>query len=98
MLLWAATALVLLASVGQTPLRITGRTLSDTAAPIAGAEIALRKPGADAVVAHATSDAAGSFSLEVGEPGSYVLTAAHEGFFTLERLAVTVAADTSLSL
>src|SRR4051812_37088034 len=98
MLTWAATALLLLATVGQAPLHLNGRTLSDTAAPVAGTDIELRKPGADAVVARATTDAAGGFAIEVAEPGTYVLPAAHPGFFTLERLAVAVLCDTSLSL
>jgi len=98
-MLWATAALLLVASVvGQAPLRITGRTLSDTAAPVAGAEVELRRPDADAVVARDTSDAAGAFTLEVRERGDYVVTVRRPGFYTLEHLAVAVDGDASLSL
>ena len=98
-MLWATTALLLVASVvGQAPFRITGRMLSDTAAPVAGAEVELRRPDADAVVARDTSDAAGAFILEVRERGDYVVTVRRPGFYTLEHLAVTVTGDASLSL
>lgn len=98
-----ATLLVLsvfLADAGasQPQVRVSGRTMSDTAAPVAGAEVVVRKTAGGPVIAHVVSDAAGAFTLEVAEPGVYVVSVERQGFFTIDNQAVELAAGGSIVL
>ena len=68
----SAVSLLLLAATAHAQVRVNGRTLSDTAAPVAGASVAARTPASNAVVARATTDAAGAFVLELAATGDTV--------------------------
>ncbi len=57
--------LLVFGAAAQAQVRIVGRTISDTAAPVAGADVVLRTPASDDVVGRATSDAAGTFVVEI---------------------------------
>ena len=101
-------AVCLLASVGllgaaaaaQAQVRVSGRTMSDTAAPVAAAEVVVRTPASDDVVARATSDAAGAFVLEIAATGAYRVSVERQGFYAIEHQEVTLApgADVVLTL
>jgi hypothetical protein len=97
--------LCLLATLGlpgtaaaQAPVRISGRTMSDTSAPVAGAEILLRTQASDDVVARATSDAAGAFLIEVATTGAYRVSVERQGYYAIEHQLETLAAGTELLL
>ena len=99
-------AVCLLASVGllgaaaaaQAQVRVSGRTMSDTAAPVAAAAVVARTPDSDAVVARATSDASGAFVLEIAATGTYRVSVERQGFYAIEHQEVTLAPGTDVVL
>ncbi len=101
-------AVCLLASVGllgaaaaaQAQVRVIGKTMSDTSAPVAAAEVIVRTTASDDVVARATSDASGAFVLEVGATGTYRISVERQGYYAIEHQEVTFAlgADVVLTL
>ena len=74
--------------------------MSDTAAPVAAADVVVRTPASDDVVARATSDASGAFVLEIAATGSYRISVERSGFYAVEHQLVTLApgADVVLTL
>jgi hypothetical protein len=96
--LLAAVGPLWLAATAGAQVRIDGRTISDTAAPVAGAEVTLRTPASDAVVARAASDAAGAFVVEVAATGPYRISVERQGFYAIEHQLMTLAPGTDLVL
>ena len=94
----AAVCLLALSTAAQAQIRVTGRTISDTAAPVAAAEILVRTPAADDVLARATSDAAGAFVLEIAESGVYRISVERQGFYAIEHQELTLAPGTDILL
>ena len=88
------------AAAAQGQVRVSGRTMSDTSAPVAAAEVVVRTPASDAVVARATSDASGAFVLEIAATGAYRVSVERQGFYAIEHQEVTLApgADVVLTL
>jgi hypothetical protein len=94
----AIACLLLAASAAQAQVRVAGRTVTDTAAPIAGVEVVLREAAADVIVARASSDPAGAFTLEIPRPGTYRVSAERSGYFAIDNLAVELASTQPLVL
>ncbi len=69
--------------------RVTGRTVDETGAPVAGARVEFRSP-LDPKPVVAASDEQGRFRLELAQPGERTLRAEREGFFVLERATVAL--------
>lgn len=90
--------LLALAAVAEAQVRIGGRTISDTAAPVSGAEVVLRTPAADDAVARATSDAAGAFVVDVHTAGAYLVSVERQGFYAIEHQLMTLAPGSTLTL
>ena len=90
--------LLAVAAAAEAQVRVSGRTMSDTAAPVAAAEVVVRTPASDAVVARATSDAAGAFVVEVAATGAYRVSVERQGFYAIEHQEVTLAAGADLLL
>ncbi|MBX5494237.1 MAG: TonB-dependent receptor [Bryobacteraceae bacterium] len=61
-------------------IRISGRVTNETSAPVRGARISFRSGD---VTLHAISDVTGAFSLDLPQPGDYLVTVEREGHFTL---------------
>jgi hypothetical protein len=96
--LLATIGALALVTAAEAQVRIVGRTMSDTSAPVAGAEILLRTQASDAVVARATSDAAGAFLIEVATAGAYRVSVERQGYYAIEHQLETLAAGTELLL
>src|SRR5689334_20466167 len=94
--LLATAALVAFVAGAEAQVRISGRTISDTAAPVAGAEVVVRTPASDDVVARATSDAAGAFLLDVATTGTYRVSVERQGFYAIEHQLMTLAPGSDL--
>ncbi|MBI3682836.1 MAG: TonB-dependent receptor [Acidobacteria bacterium] len=62
--------------------RLTGRIVSETGTPVAGARITLRQPSGGAAV-NTASDPTGAFACTLPEAGVYELEADREGYFRL---------------
>src|SRR5256885_805973 len=79
---FAGTALLFLffCAAGAAQMVIEGVVRGPGGSPVAGATVALAREGY-AVVAHATSDSAGSFRFPAMESGAYTLTTSAAGFF-----------------
>jgi hypothetical protein len=78
--------------------RLTGRVLSDTNAPLANAAVDVR-PASGGPSAHALTDPTGAFELELQSPGDYVVTAELTGYYELKDKPVTIrAGDNELNL
>ena len=97
--LLALAGLLATAGAAGAQVRIGGRTLSDTAAPIAGAEVIVYT-ASGTVAARATSDPAGAFTVEIATPGVYRVSAVRAGFFSVEALEISLppAGDLVLTL
>jgi Carboxypeptidase regulatory-like domain len=98
--LLATLGLLGAAAAAQAQVRVSGRVMSDTSAPVAGAGVVLRTPASDDVVARATSDAAGAFVLEIAVTGTYRVTVERQGFYAIEHqlMTLTPGADLLLTL
>ncbi len=94
----AAIGLLVLAAGAEAQVRISGRTVSDTAAPVAGAEIVLRTPASDDVVARAISDAGGTFVVDIAATGAYRISVKRQGFYAIEHQLTTLAPGSDLLL
>jgi outer membrane receptor protein involved in Fe transport len=93
-----AVCCLLLAATAHAQVRVSGRTQSDTAAPVAGASVAARTPASNDVVARATSDAAGVFVLEIAATGEYRVSVQRQGFYAIEHQLMTLAPGTDVVL
>jgi hypothetical protein len=82
LLAWALQPLV--AQVG-----VTGRTVDETGAPLAGARVEFRSP-LDPKPVVVVSDGQGRFRLELATAGERTLRAERGGFFVLERAVVAL--------
>lgn len=90
-LTWPAVFAALL-QVAQAGVRLTGRVLDETGAPVAGARVTLR--AADAAARwQATSDARGAFVFQLERTGEYLISAEQEGFFRLAERSLKLELD-----
>ena len=92
----ALAALLCLAPAAQAQVRLTATAVSDTAAPVAGAEVTVRSRQSDDVVARAVTDAAGAFSVDVGTPDSYRISIERQGFYAITHQEVALPATEPL--
>ena len=72
--------------------RLTGRVVSDTNAPVTNAVITVRAEGDAGPRARASTDPSGEFTVQLPAPGAYLLNTEAVGFYTLKDRPVTVAA------
>lgn len=105
--------LLLLAGLGQpqSSVHIVGRVVSDTGAPVEHATVSIHRladlqSGAEADPARsaatsgvrATTDASGTFSLDLSQAGPYMIDVSATGFFTLTGQSVPMSGGGELRL
>jgi hypothetical protein len=96
--LLASVGLLGAAAAAEAQVRVTGRTMSDTSAPVAAAVVVVRTPASDDIVARATSDAAGAFVVEIAATGAYRVSVERQGFYAIEHQEMTLAPDSDVVL
>jgi hypothetical protein len=94
----SAMCLLAVAATAQAQVRVSGRTMSDTSAPVAAAEVVVRTTASDAVVARAISDASGAFALEIDATGDYRVSVERQGFYAIDHLSMTLTPGTDVVL
>ncbi|HLI85844.1 MAG TPA: TonB-dependent receptor [Bryobacteraceae bacterium] len=85
---WCAVLLLLPGALYAQPAGFTipGRVVDETGAAVAGARVELFLPERGSVViAAASSDQAGNFSLSLDQPGAYQLRVQRQGFYVFEQ-------------
>jgi len=86
---FSTLGLIVIASSGLfAQIRLSGRVVNDTNAPVGGVRITILSP--QSAVRTAVSDPSGAFSLLLDAPGEYQLSAEREGYFRLTRRAIDV--------
>jgi hypothetical protein len=94
----AAWLAVVAPVVAAAQTRVAGRTVSDTAAPVADVEIAARTAAGAGVVAKAVSDASGGFTLDLPGAGDYLIDAGRPGFYAITGQPFAASPGAALSL
>jgi outer membrane receptor protein involved in Fe transport len=80
-------------------IRLTGRVVSDTNAPITNAVVTVRPASGTGQNARAFTDKSGAFATQVPGPGAYLLNAEAVGYYTLkDRALAVVAGDHELTV
>lgn len=69
--------------------RLAGRVLNGTNAPVTNAVVTLHADGAAAPLARAFTDPAGAFAVQLSAAGDYLLDAEAVGYYTLKNRPVT---------
>ncbi len=75
--------------------RISGRVVNDTNAPVTNAVVEVRTSGATSPLARAFTDPSGAFTLEVAQPGEYLLDATAVGHYGLKNYRISAASGGS---
>jgi hypothetical protein len=88
--------LLLLTCSASAQVLARGRVLDDRGSPVREVRISVRSASRDTLLTLST-DASGSFHLQLEQPGSYLLNASKEGFFEIKDYRLTLA-DPTLEL
>jgi hypothetical protein len=86
-LLWA-TALLAPCALGEVSL--SGRVVDDRGSPAPNVQLSVGSASEPKILGRIATDSTGSFSLELGAPGTYLLNASKAGFFQIQNYPLTV--------
>ena len=86
--LWLAA---LMAQTGTAQVVLSGRVIDEDGSPVRDARVAVHAARPGAVVFETQSGPSGSFTLSLPEPGDYLYTVDHEGFYALRDRPIQVA-------
>ncbi len=90
---WPCSILLLIPASSWAAVPISGRITNDNNAPVGGARLDVRREAGGTVEAHAFSDPAGMFRMELPAAGKYLLSVERKDYFPISLRPVEVRAE-----